>query len=76
MGQSARDYEGYKIDWLIKSDLTVSKLKRYGIHTSVKSIKEKCGHAITGWVRTGGQGHFQRTLCYDINKLKNVLKGK
>ena len=76
MSKSCFDYSGYGYTWIKKSDLTPKTLKRYGINTSVKEIKNHSLKAIDGYVYTGGRGHIKRLNCYNITSLKKILNKK
>lgn len=74
MGKSCFDYQGYRTQWLCKSDLTPKFLKRYGIKASVKEIKTECVNAIDGSITIGGMGHQKHIYTYSIPLLIKTFK--
>lgn len=70
---SCSDYYGYRTKWLNRSDLSVKTLKKYGVNTTTKKIKEKADNAIDGFVIVGGHGYRKKVFKYNIKKLKDLF---
>lgn len=74
MSRSRFSYEGYGVDWILKSDVRdVSWMRSRGVYATYKQLIAALPNCGCGWITTGGHGHLQHVRIYSLDKLRSLF---